>query len=390
MKYLVKFLKWLGIALVAIIVLTVAALYIFKADYLLKGVYVTYLQGHKTAYLDDYRFFDNHTIQTGTPQPWAKAKDYNSVKITPELKAIHDQWKSVAYVIIHRDSVWFEEYYGGYTDSSRSNSFSMAKSMVAAILGRSIQEGKVKNLQQKIKDFVPEITGPYADSLTFENLVSMSSGMKWSEDYYDPFSITTRLYFDKHIVGALPAMPIDKQPGQQFIYKSGDTQLLGIALQRATGKSLSALLSDYFWKPMGAEHTALWQVDSEKKGIEKAYCCVASNAKNFARFGKLYLQHGQWNGQSLVDSAYVQKSVTNFFPDSPQYGYGWWIGKYAEKDYFYMDGHLGQYVIVIPQDDLIIVRLGHGIDGKPRTDPSSSFNKFIDQAYIMLGDRIEK
>ncbi|WP_185212180.1 serine hydrolase domain-containing protein [Sphingobacterium mizutaii] len=390
MQIILKLLKWLGIVIVSVLLIAVVYLYATGKDFLLKGVYVTYLHGHKTAYLDDYRFFDNHEIETGTPQPWNISKEYNSIKITDSLRSIHDRWKSVAYMIIHKDSIWFEEYYGGYSDSSRSNSFSMAKSMVAALLGKTIESGQVKSLQQKVKDFVPELIGPYADSLKMVDLVSMSSGMKWDESYYDPFSITTRLYFDKDIVGTLDQLPINNQPGQKFIYKSGDTQLLGIALQRATKKSLSELLSQYFWKPMGAEHTALWQVDSKKHGIEKAYCCVASNARDFARFGKLYMDHGNWNGQQLLDSAYIKQSVTNTFADSPEYGYGWWIGKYKDKDYFYMDGHLGQYVISIPQDDLIIVRLGHGIGGKPRSNPGSAFYNFIDQAYIMLGDRIKE
>ena len=389
MQHILKLLKWLGIILASLIIVVIIYLYATGKDFLIKGVYVTYLHGHKTAYLDDYKHFDNHIVEIGTPQPWNKSKEYNSVEATDSLRTIHHNTKSIAYMIIHQDSIWFEEYYDGYSDSSRSNSFSMAKSMVSALLGKALETGQVKSINQKVIDFVPELTGPYADSLKLVDLVSMSSGMKWDESYYDPFSITTRLYFDKDIVGTLEQMPIDNLPGQSFNYKSGDTQVLGIALQRATKKTLSELLSEYFWKPMGAEHPALWQVDSKKYGIEKAYCCVASNARDFARFGKLYLQHGKWNGVSLLDSSYVQKSVVNTFPDSPQYGYGWWIGKYHEKDYFYMDGHLGQYVIVIPEDDLIIVRLGHGIDGKPRTDPSSAFNNFIDQAYVMLGDRIK-
>lgn len=389
MQHILKLLKWLGIILASLIIVVIIYLYATGKDFLIKGVYVTYLHGHKTAYLDDYKHFDNHIVEIGTPQPWNKSKEYNSVEATDSLRTIHQNTKSIAYMIIHQDSIWFEEYYDGYSDSSRSNSFSMAKSMVSALLGKALETGQVKSINQKVIDFVPELTGPYADSLKLVDLVSMSSGMKWDESYYDPFSITTRLYFDNDIVGTLEQMPIDSPPGESFNYKSGDTQVLGIALQRATNKTLSELLSEYFWKPMGAEHPAFWQVDSKKYGIEKAYCCVASNARDFARFGKLYLQHGKWNGVSLLDSSYVQKSVVNTFPDSPQYGYGWWIGKYHEKDYFYMDGHLGQYVIVIPEDDLIIVRLGHGIDGKPRTEPSSAFNNFIDQAYVMLGDRIK-
>jgi CubicO group peptidase (beta-lactamase class C family) len=389
MQHILKLLKWLGIILASLIIVVVIYLYASGKDFLIKGVYVTYLHGHKTAYLDDYKHFDNHIVEIGTPQPWNISKKYNSVEATDSLRTIHQNTKSIAYMIIHQDSIWFEEYFDGYSDSSRSNSFSMAKSMVSALLGKALETGQVKSINQKVIDFVPELTGPYADSLKLVDLVSMSSGMKWDESYYDPFSITTRLYFDKDIVRTLEQMPIDSPPGQSFNYKSGDTQVLGIALQRATNKTLSELLSEYFWKPMGAEHPALWQVDSKKYGIEKAYCCVASNARDFARFGKLYLQHGKWNGVPLLDSSYVQKSVVNTFSDSPQYGYGWWIGKYHEKDYFYMDGHLGQYVIVIPEDDLIIVRLGHGIDGKPRTDLSSAFYNFIDQAYVMLGDRIK-
>lgn len=389
MNYFFKFLKWLAISLVSLVLVLLIAMYAFGVDYILKGVYVIYMQGHQTAYLDDYRYFDNHKIEAGTPQPWAKSTAYNSVPLTDSLKRIHERWGSVAFVIIHQDSVWFEEYYGGYSDSSKSNSFSMAKSITAALLGKALEEGKVSSLQQKVKDFVPELAGPFAEALTMENLVSMSSGITWDESYYNPFSITTRLYFDKDIQGAIPALPVDKQPGLKFIYQSGDTQMLGIALQRATKSTLSELMSTYFWKPMGAEHSAIWQVDSEKYGIEKAYCCIASNAKDFARFGKLYLNHGRWNGQQLLDSAYVAKSIQPRYPESPQYGYGWWMGQYKDKPYFYMDGHLGQYVIVVPQDELIIVRLGHGIDKIGRNNPQSSFYNFIDQAYQMLGSRIQ-
>lgn len=389
MNRLLHFFKWLVIGLVALLVLAAAVLYASGRGYLLKAVYVTYLHGHRTAYLDDYRFFDNHLVETGVVQPWLLSHDYNQAEVPDEMKKIHEDWRTVAYLIIHRDSIWFEQYADGYTDSSRSNSFSMAKSVVAALLGKALEEGYVDDLSQPVRELVPEITGPYADSLRLIDLVSMSSGMRWEEDYYDPFSITTQLYFSQDLVSLFDQLPITAKPGQSFSYQSGDTQALGIALQRATGKSLSELLSIYFWKPMGAEQPALWQVDSKGHGIEKAYCCLASNARDFARFGKLYMQHGHWNGHSLLDSAYVSESIRPRFQDAPEYGYGWWMGEYADRSYFYMDGHLGQYVIVVPEDDLIIVRLGHTIDELPRSNSRSAFNAFIRQAYIMLGDRIE-
>lgn len=384
MQNVTKFFKWLGISLAFLIVLLIILLYVFRVDYILKGVYVTYLHGHNTAYLSDYKHFDNHTIHHQSGNSWPKSNSYNQKPINDSLKAIHQRLSSVAYLVIHKDSLVLEEYYQGYTDSSLSNSFSMAKSMVSSILGKVIELGYIKDINQKVKDFVPEITGPYADSVTFKNLVSMSSGMKWEEAYYDPFSITTRLYFDKNIIGALEAMPIDYTPGQSFKYQSGDTQLLGIAIQRATKKSLSELLSEHFWIPMQAEHDALWQVDSKKHGIEKAYCCMASNAKDFARFGKLYLQKGNWNGQTLLDSTYIQQSLTPVFNDSPQYGYGWWLGRYKDKPYFYMDGHLGQFVIVVPEDDLIIVRLGNQMDELAHQNTNSAFYNFIDAAYQLF------
>lgn len=388
MNRILQFIKWIFIGLIALILLIIAILYATGKGYLVKGVYVTYLHGHNTAYLDDYRFFDNHVVETGIEQPWAQSAHYNSVERPKQLDQLHETWGTVAYLVIHRDSIWFEEYGEGYSASARSNSFSMAKSVVAALLGKAMEEGYVESLDQSVREFVPELTGPYADSLRLIDLVTMSSGMHWQEDYYDPFSITTQLYFDSDLVSVLPKMPINDKPGQSFSYKSGDTQVLGIALQRATGKSLSELMSDYFWKPMGAQEEALWQVDSEKKGVEKAYCCLASNARDFARFGKLYLQHGYWNGQSLLDSAYVAQSIRPHFEDSPEYGYGWWMGQYADRSYFYMDGHLGQYVIVVPDDELIIVRLGHNVDDLPRSDLKSAFNAFIRQAYLMLGDEV--
>ena len=98
----------------------------------------------------------------------------------------------------------------------------------------------------------------------------------------------------------------------------------------------------------GAKETALWQIDSEKNGMEKAYCCFASNAKDFARMGKLYKDFGQWNGEQLLDSTFIATSIKPRFPESPEYGYGWWLTRYKDEAGFAMRGHLGQYVIVFP------------------------------------------
>jgi CubicO group peptidase (beta-lactamase class C family) len=135
---------------------------------------------------------------------------------------------------------------------------------------------------------------------------------------------------------------------------------------------------------MGAENPALWQVDNPD-GIEKAFCCIASNARDFARFGKLYKNKGNFNGTQILDSAFVAKSIVPRFPEYKEYGYGFWLSNYMGKKIFYMRGHLGQFVIVIPEDDVIIVRLGHQKGLQRTTDEhSDDFYVYVKEAYNML------
>lgn len=383
MKFLKKFILWFLGSLLFI----VALMYIFNIDYLLKAVRTIYFNGHKTAFLDDYKYFDNRTIDKGLAQPWAIAKDYNTVQPTQALLNMHKKIGSVAFLVIKNDSIWNESYYDGYDKNSKSNSFSMAKSMVSASLGRAILEGKIKGLDQKVSDFFPEFNDKFSRNLTVGDLSSMSSGLNWDESYYSPFSITTRAYFDEDLNGVILGLKGVSEPGKKYKYLSGDTQLLAMCIEKATGKSLAEYVSEKFWKPMGAENEALWQTDKEN-GIVKAYCCVASNARDFARFGKLYKQCGKWNNETLLDSTFVSKSIQPRFADSPEYGYGWWLSDYKDKHIFYMRGHLGQYVIVIPEDDLIIVRLGHKNDKLKNDGPHSiDFYTYIDETYKMLEKR---
>ena len=383
MKFLKNLLKWV----VIIIGLTIAVLYITDTDYLIKAVRTIYLTGHKTAYLEDYEKFDNRVIEKGTGQAWPLHKDYNTVKGTETLNNWNETLGTVAFLIIKNDSIWFENYYEGFGKDSKSNSFSMAKSLVSAMLGKAIMEGKIKSLDEPVSDFYPVLNGKYASKLTIGDLSSMASGMDWDESYYSPFSITTKAYFYDDLEKMMLKVKISGEPGKSYRYLSGNTELLGMVIRKATGQSLANYLSDEFWKPLGCEHEAFWQIDGEKDGMEKAYCCVASDARDFARFGKLYKDHGKWNGQQLLDSAFIAKSVTPRFEASPQYGYGWWlIQNHNGKHFFMMRGHLGQYVIVEPDDNVIIVRLGRLSAKKEESkDPfSKDIYGYIDEAYKMM------
>lgn len=383
MKFLKKFLKWILILLV----LTVGILYITDTDYLLKAARTIYLQGHTTAFLEDYKEFENEEVANGTPQPWPNHVNYNSAKETEKLQKLNKDLGTIAYVIIKNDSLYFENYYDGFDENSKSNSFSMAKSYVSGLMQKAIEEGHIKGLDQPVSDYFSEFSEGRAAKMTVGDLSSMSSGTDWVEAYYSPLSITTRAYFDDDLAKVILGLNMEADPGQKYKYSSGDTQLLAMVIEKATGKKLYDYLSESFWKPLGSENSTLWQVDSEANDLVKAFCCIASNAKDFARYGKLFKDHGKWNGKQIIDSAFVAKSIVPRFPESPEYGYGWWlIQDYKGKDFFMMRGHLGQYVIVQPDDNMIIVRLGHdSLKVDEAIDPfTEDIYAYIDEGYEMM------
>jgi len=377
-----KILKRVLFTLLGLLALLILLAYLFNVDYLFKAVRTIYLKGHTTAFLDDYKSFDNVTVKAGeNTVPWPIHPDYNTVEATEKLSNVHKEAGTIAYLIIKNDSIWHESYYDGFDESSKSNSFSIAKSFVSGLLGKAIMDGHIQSLDQPLGDFFPQ----YKDTkTTVGDLSSMSSGLDWDESYYSPFSITTKAYFYDDLNEMMLELDIVDEPGKEYNYLSGSTQLLAMVIEKATGKKTADYFSESFWQPLGAEQDALWQIDSEKNGMVKAYCCFASNARDFARFGKLYKDHGKWQNQQLLDSAFVAKSIRPRFEGAP-YGYGFWLGSFQEKDFFVMRGHLGQYVIVIPEDNLIIVRLGHlkgpsdGGDAFPQ-----NFWIYIEEAYGMM------
>ena len=131
-----------------------------------------------------------------------------------------------------------------------------------------------------------------------------------------------------------------------------------MVIEKATGTTLSDYLIQKFWIPMGAETTALWQIDSEKSGMEKAYCCISATARDIAKFGKLYINKGKWGDTQILDSTFVKLSLKPVFEETPFYGYGWWLYEYEGKKVFTMNGHRGQFVISFPDENIIIVRQG--------------------------------
>ena len=373
----------------ATILLVVILLFIFDYDYILKGIQVVYLQGHKTAYIDDYPEFPNRIIKADSTvsSSWPLHKNYNEAKPSDRLTDLNEELGTVAFLIIKNDSIWYEDYAEDYGLLSKTNSFSMAKSITVALLGKAIKDGYIKDLNQPVGDFFPEFQKGERAKLSVGDLAAMSSGLDWDEDYFNPFSQTARAYFGDNIRKEAVNLNVIEEPGTSFKYLSGNTILLGMVIEKAAGKPLTTYLSESFWKPLGMAHDALWQLDSEEYGMEKAYCCIASNARDFARFGKLFKDDGKWNGKEILDSKFVKTVKKARFKESPQYGYGFWLSDYKGKEIFYMRGVLGQYVIVIPEDDLIIIRLGHNLIRREEGENhAKDFFIYIDEAYKMLAD----
>lgn len=358
----------------------------FSSDivYLSELVGTVYKMQRTNADITDYKYFENITLSKSTsPQPWPIHKDYNNLPETENLKKIHAELGTVAYLIIKNDSIWHEKYYQGYKKNSYSNSFSMAKSIVSATMGKAIQNGYFESIDDKVSSYVNGYSDGLAEKLTIGDLSSMASGFDWNESYTDVFGVTARSYISSELNELIKSRAIVEEPGKSFKYYSASTQLLSMVIEEATQNKISTLVQDWFLEPLGFENNSLWQIDGKKNNTVKAYCCFNSNARDFARFGKLYKDFGKWNGVQILDSSFVAKSIKPRFKKSPEYGYGFWLGKINENDFFAMRGILGQYVIVVPERNIIVVRLGKKNLEKNNYRPKD-FDVYLTEALKMF------
>jgi CubicO group peptidase (beta-lactamase class C family) len=360
MRKLKKFLLWFFGILALLCILAWAT----GNAHLFKGVANTYLKGRSGPSIDEYHIFSYNTIHHGTPQPWPISARYNKSIIASELLKEFEAYQTVAFLVIQHDSILHEEYWDGGSDTSHTNSFSAAKSIVGMLTGVAIQDGAIKSLDEPVVNYLPEFAGGNKDKVTVRHLLTMSSGINFDEDYVSPFAYPAKAYYGSDLSTLTSGYQVTEEPGKVFKYLSGNTALLSFVLKKATGKSLSDYATEKLWKPIGAEQDAYWSLDHES-GVEKAYCCFNSNARDFARLGKLYLHNGNWNGKQLIDSSFVTEAITPAdLADenggrNEVYGYSWWVIKdFHGHKIGYARGILGQYIFVIPDLDMVVVRLG--------------------------------
>ena len=353
-----------------------------------KAISITYLKGYSSSYIDDFVHFPANSIETGTHQEWEIANSYNKEELPEFINEVNLELETVAFMIIKNDSIIFEEYWHGYSADTMSNSFSMAKSWVSTLVGVAIKEGKIEGINQKVCDFIPEFCENRNSEITIKHLLTQSSGLDWNENYYNPLGQIARAYYGNDLRALITNLKSIDSPGKVFKYHSSCTQLLAFLVEKATGKTVSKYASEKLWKPMGAKHPALWNTDTED-GDEKAFCCINSNARDFARLGKLYMSNGNWNGIQILDSSYVKEatSVADLLDQNGNknvnYGYQFWLAERQGLSIFYARGLLGQYVICIPEKNMIVVRLGRKYGDYLEDGHHDDFYAFIDAALEM-------
>lgn len=340
--------------------------------------------------IDDYTLFTNRLVKAGTPLPWHVHKEYNRKAISASNLAQFNEYETVAFLVVKNDSILHEEYWDGYSDSSYSNSFSMAKSIVSLLIGCLLDEGKIKSLDQPMTDFLTTFKGPGYNRITIKDLLTMSSGLNWDETYSDAFSITTKAYYGKDLPELVYSLVPIEEPGKIHRYKSGDTQLLSMIVEKASGKHLADYASEKLWKPLGAEHSALWSLD-RGEGNEKAYCCFNSNARDFARIGQLLLDSGMVNGNQVVSKEYLRQATSpaTWLKNKKGvtcdwYGYQFWMTTYKGMKINFCRGILGQYIFMIPDKHMVIVRLGHKRSDESKGMVPTDVFMFIDAALELI------
>ncbi|GAA5034006.1 hypothetical protein GCM10011506_26940 [Marivirga lumbricoides] len=343
---------------------------------------------HLTANIDDYEIFENRTVVASNPKPWKIAPDYNKYELGSAYQQILDKYSTTAFLVIQDTAILFEKYYEGYSENEISNSFSAAKSIISLLIGIAIDEGKIQSVFLPVADFIPSFEKGEKEAVTIRDLLMMSSGIEWNEAYMNPFSVTTQAYYGGDLKEIVNNLRMEGIPGEKFEYKSINTQVLAEVLEVATGQSVSDYASNRLWRKIEAENDALWSLD-HAGGMEKAFCCFNSTARDFARIGQLILNNGRWNGKEVVPVDYVEVATapakyTGTEEELTHYGYQWWILNWQGKEIPYARGILGQYIFVLRDKNAVVVRLGKGRDTIYEGQHPKDVYNYVEAAYALL------
>lgn len=331
-------------------------------QHIFKAVATTYFVGKSGPSIDEHHIFENRKVEAGFYTPWLISKDFNK-KVDENLLKEIEKYDPVAFLVVKDSELVYEKYWKGYNENSLTNSFSVAKTFVALLIGIAIDEGKIKSINDPVSNYLPEYKNH--PELRIKHLLNMSSGINFDEDYKSPFGHMAKAYYGTDLYELNKDYEVTETPGKTWRYLGGNTLILSFVLEKATGQNISEYMSEKIWQPLGAKNAALWNLDNEN-GREKAYCCFYSNARDFARIGQLIINKGKWNGQTIISEDYLKQAMNyrQGLKDANGkmvdfYGFQLWIGEHKNMRVFYARGIQGQYIITVPEKRLVIVRLGN-------------------------------
>lgn len=290
------------------------------------------------------------------------------------LSQFMDKTGTTGMVVIKDDTIVFEKYYRGNTDKSRTISWSVAKSFISALLGVAVHEGYIKDIRQPITDYVPKLKGTGYDGVSIKDIMNMSSGIRFNEDYADFFSDIQRMgrtiAFGTSLDDFVASLKSERKPGTYRHYVSADTQALGMLLRDATKRTVTSYLEEKIWKKIGMESDAYWLVDGDD--MEMVFGGLNAVLRDYARFGVLFLNNGRWGKEQVVPAEWVKASVT---PDAPHlmpgknpqaswtlgYGYQWWIPENPDGDFLAI-GIYGEFIYIYPKYRVVIAKSSAYVD----------------------------
>jgi CubicO group peptidase (beta-lactamase class C family) len=315
-----------------------------------------------------------------------------------DFAAFLEEANTQAFIVIQDDTILYEKYLNDTQRDSLATSFSVAKSFTSALIGIAIEDGHINDVDDPITNYLPELADrdPRFNNITIRHLLLMASGLEyqsnrtWLFNGDDP--LTT--YFPDQRQAAFDFTNIVDHPGEYFQYNKYHPQLLGLILERTTGVPVTQYLQENIWDLIGMEFDGSWSLDSESSGFEKMEAGINARPIDFAKFGRLFLEEGNWNGIQVIpqgwitESTQVDQSIQNAVYYSNEYGgaifdqgngyYKYmWYGVFREDgefDYF-AEGDRGQTIYISPQNKLIIVRNGFEY-GIPQFDWIDAYYKF--------------
>jgi len=280
------------------------------------------------------------------------------ISINMDVDKYMKEQRTAGLLIIQDGKIRMEKYGLDYDKEGRWTSFSVAKSFTSTLVGAAIKDGYIKSIDDKVSDYISGLKGSVYDDVTIEQLLTMTSGVAWNEDYEDPKSDVA--IFIKHeaedgldvTVSYMRNLKREAPAGEKWVYKTGETNLIGVLVSEATGKNLSDYLSEKVWKPYGMEQDAVWMTGST--GHEIAGCCISASLQDYARFGLFIMRGAKVEGASIVPDDWIANATTSrvgIGVAGRGYGYQWWTN---DGGSFAAQGIFGQGIFIDPARKLVI------------------------------------